>query len=328
MSSEDETSRLLADVLVVGTRPAYFWSWELRQLQTEFLEGIDPSYFSYQAEIHESELSGPNAQRAAVSIRSCYSHALETLFAVLGACIQAPYIPAAWMLHYKEKELVDFVTAIDNGAPILNRLGLSHVTWRLAASSTCPLDKDAPGVSEHIEATERLLRILGRDFLDHGFQQEYNAIKHGLRVNPAGEYSAMGIQSTPGKPAPIENMHVVSSHEFGATTLRSEYLNNKYQYALYRTRRNWSPLNTILRIQLAERCTTNLLAFLKMRNGFDLTTLRIMPISIQAIDDAGEDKPSTPGASFNRMIDAESFRPGLNEDVLRRFDGSEAIETD
>src|SRR5688572_29868789 len=89
----------------VGDRAACMWGVELSAQNDRFLTGIDPSFFNYLVETHVPLLDGPNRQRAALAIRTTYSHALETFFALLLAAIQAPHCPLGWVMRYRPGEL-------------------------------------------------------------------------------------------------------------------------------------------------------------------------------------------------------------------------------
>jgi len=90
---------------VVYDTPHACWDLELRRKNLEFLEGIDAEYFRYVAEMNVTHLESDNKHRAALALRLAYSQGLETLFALLGARIQAPHCVIGWMLAYENKEL-------------------------------------------------------------------------------------------------------------------------------------------------------------------------------------------------------------------------------
>src|SRR5262249_14056086 len=93
---------------VIDETPYVCWDWELKEKNLEFLRGIDSRYFQYVVESNIEHLEGEDKHRAALSIRLAYSHAIETLFALLGALVQAPTCPLGWLLSYR-KELPEIV---------------------------------------------------------------------------------------------------------------------------------------------------------------------------------------------------------------------------
>jgi len=73
------------------------------------LRSLDADYFTFQGRQFARSLETEDAQRAAVALRSAYSHALETFFALLFAAIQAPDCVPAWLALYQPAELVALV---------------------------------------------------------------------------------------------------------------------------------------------------------------------------------------------------------------------------
>ena len=116
--------------IIIDKRPITIWDWELEKKNIEFLDGIDPNYFFYIAEQNISELEGENKHRAAITIRLSYSHALETLFALIGAAVQAPQCPLGWVLNYKNIELVNVIKDINSGNEVITRFKDKNISWK------------------------------------------------------------------------------------------------------------------------------------------------------------------------------------------------------
>src|SRR5262245_9256958 len=126
-------------MFVVGSdastaRPWCVWEWDLRDRNLRFLERIDPDYFDYVIDLHAEQLDGSNAMRAAVAIRVAYHHALETLFTLLCATLQAPDCVVAWMPKCKTEQLRSLVKAISCESRVPNKLRLDVVSWRTLAA--------------------------------------------------------------------------------------------------------------------------------------------------------------------------------------------------
>jgi hypothetical protein len=107
---------------VVDETPYICWDPDLQRKNLEFLRGIDSKYFQYVVESNIEHLEGDDKHRAALAIRLAYSQALETLFALLGALVQAPTCPLGWML-------ASVVTKISKGEAILSRHAPA-ITWQ------------------------------------------------------------------------------------------------------------------------------------------------------------------------------------------------------
>src|ERR1700749_2873767 len=68
-----------------------------------FLQGVDHHYWEYQSAVHGQQLEAEDIahrQRAAAALRIAYGQGLEALFAFIGALVQAPSCPLAWLLAY------------------------------------------------------------------------------------------------------------------------------------------------------------------------------------------------------------------------------------
>lgn len=74
-------------IYVVNKEPYCIWEVDIKERNKEFLNGIDPEYFYYLAELHAG---ADDEKRAAIALRSTLHHAMETMFSLLGAYIQAP----------------------------------------------------------------------------------------------------------------------------------------------------------------------------------------------------------------------------------------------
>src|SRR5262245_29240193 len=124
--------------IVINERPLLVWDLDYRRSQLGFRESIDPGYFVHVAKINEPHLDGEDSLYAAAAIRLAYSHALETLFAFIGAAIQSPSCPAGWLLEYKVFELHSLVEKIETRGSAPNSLYLDRLGWRLVTDKLLP----------------------------------------------------------------------------------------------------------------------------------------------------------------------------------------------
>src|SRR5689334_15702085 len=86
---------------VVDDRPACMWGVDLPKQNDDFLLGLDAAHFTRSIESHLPLLETNQKHSAALAIRTVYAHALETMFALLCAAVQAPHCPLGWILRYK-----------------------------------------------------------------------------------------------------------------------------------------------------------------------------------------------------------------------------------
>ncbi len=270
-------------LIVVGKRPFCIWDTELPRHTVEFLESIDASYFEYVANTHLGHIGdGDDAktkesQHAALILRATFSQALETLFALIAAAIQAPYCPQAWMSLYKTYELHDLIDAIKNYRPLLSQVKHKVLTWRTIS--------DAIYLSLVLEDKEKeqlikagfaqLWSHFASDFLDREFTEEYNSIKHGMRVRPGGFYIAIGSQRRQGEPAHPNHMHLLGKSEFGSGYLVPEKIGDtNIHLRMINHHRNWNPEDIAWGLHMVSMSIANIQAALKILNGIPATEVQ------------------------------------------------------
>lgn len=249
-----------------------YWDRDLPASTEQFLAGIDSNYFCYLALHHVEQLAGDDGQRAAISLRLAYHHSIETLFSLLGAMVQAPNAPQAWIPQCSNSMLRNIVKSLSVGAPILTQFGDQSITieglGRLA-HRYCWRD-DQP-----IDATGtrfgKLWSRLASDFLDPASIAEYRSLKHGFRIAPGGFTLRFGLQEAPGVPAPEAAMHTIGSSEHGSSFFVSRQIvegkKQSHHLRLGRTSLNWRPEAMALRLQLVSWSINNVVGFLRCMNG-------------------------------------------------------------
>lgn len=262
----------------VDESPFTVWEWDLRERNLAFINDVDPGYFEYLADAYVQGLeTDEQQQRSALSLRTAYSHGLETFFALLFATIQAPDCVIGWLHKYDLGDLRNLIQKVQTWQPILSKLRIEPVTWETISSTMF--------VSLSLEDKEKEHRIkqhfatawarFADDFIDEKSSQEYNSIKHGLRVRAGGFSLAIGLQDTLGTPAPPEKMHSLGGSEFGSSFYIPEKIgDNKLHFRVRRYSRNWRPENFVYGLHLISLSLQNVLSFLKILNGVDATTVQ------------------------------------------------------
>lgn len=91
-------------VFVVNKEPYCIWDIDLQRRNRQFLKGLDPAYFEYVLNAH---LATDDEQRSSIALRASLHHALETLFSLIGAYVQAPDCAYAWIAKCKNELLRD-----------------------------------------------------------------------------------------------------------------------------------------------------------------------------------------------------------------------------
>ena len=250
----------------IDTRPFCVWDWDLPDRNLAFLEGIDPNYFAYLAAVHSKGLESDERQYSALALRLAYSHALETLFALIAATVQAPHCVAGWMTKYLNSDLKSIVGKINHGQPVYSRLPISPVTWNQLSKLLIPLsDDDDDDLSWH-ELFAESWKSFASDFLNRDLNEEHNCGKHGLRLRGGGFRLAIRPEN-----APEEEVKSLGGSEFGSAYYQPEKLGDSRHFRLRKMNRNWNPHQYVGRLQLISMSMINVLSFLMAANGADVS---------------------------------------------------------
>ena len=263
---------------VVNEKTYCFWDADIAEINTRFINQIDPNYFEYVANANFAILNNEDKEKvdektkqyAAITMRIAYSQGLEVLFSFLFASIQAPDCVIGWLLKYSNSDLSDVVKKFRNYEKILSKLPKEIRDWNaLVDNIFFWLDESQKVTTAPIlEGFARLWGQFAQDFLDVNFTNEYNSIKHGLRVHMGGFHLMIGPpQEKIGEITPIEKMETMAYSEFGTTFFVSEKIEKTPNYIVHTQSRNWNPEDCYNALVLISLSIKNILVFLKKING-------------------------------------------------------------
>jgi len=313
---QNERSPIVAKPIVIDEDPMFFWDYDDPRMQIEFLNSIDPQYFRYVADVYQLELESGDAPRAAVALRLTYSHALETLFALIGASLQAPYCPAGWLLRYRNRDLHRLVEKGSNGTPLPNKLDLNAAGWSEVAHVLLPSTSEDDAGNELREASAILWHSLARNLLDGVFTAEYNSLKHGFRVRSGDFHLAIGREDVPGVPPPPERMQVVASNRYGSMFLRGVSLKDR-QWGFEQQRINWDPALFVRQIPLVADSIHNVLSFLKFFNGIPVEDFDVCVFDQESVSEALADPDFSSATRFSiRVLTDPNAVPPVSKEVM------------
>lgn len=291
--STNNTLDLQYCYFVIDERPLCLWDIDLKKRTLEFLESLDPSYFEYVADTHINnigdgiEAKSKDSQHAALTMRTTYSQALETLFALISAAIQAPYCSQAWVALYRNHELRHIIDKIHYHKPLLSQIKHKVLTWSSISEaiflSLVLEDKEKEGAIK--AGFAQLWSHFAADFLDNEFTEEYNSIKHGLRVQPGGFYIAIGSQKHKGEPATSEKMNLLGKSEFGSGYVAADKIgDSSYHLRMTSHHRNWNPEDIAWGLHMVSMSISNIQSALKILNGVPAQEVQfIWPIDLTTL---------------------------------------------
>jgi hypothetical protein len=175
-----------------------------------------------------------------------------------------------------------------------------------------------PG-TEKAETTKRLFAVLwGRlahEFLDRDNSDEYNSIKHGLRMRAGGFALQVGAEHSYGVPPPDSKMNTLGHSEHGSSFFRLERIGGK-ESRTYSTRRvslNWRIERVITLGQLVAMSIENVVGTLRFLNGTPGETLKF----VRPPDDADFDRPWTYSPGVSRMDMDFVYPPGMVPELTK-----------
>ncbi len=157
--------------------------------------------------------------RAATSIRLALFHGGETLFLLIGALLQAPRCPHAWIGQCSTGELRTVIDRINADQPFLmQNPRIRDVSWfAISREVLSPCPPDTPGLSATIESFAKFWELLALNHTDQSSIDEYNSLKHGFRVAHGGFEIMIGTHPIGSTPPTQQEMLSIGSSKWGAT---------------------------------------------------------------------------------------------------------------
>jgi hypothetical protein len=214
--------------------------------------------------------------------------------------------------------LYEVIKKISERSPLYSRLPAKPVTWRVVADRILSFLKtgDDEKDSRIRNSFARLWARFATDYLnvDHGF--EYNSIKHGLRVKMGGSYFALGVEDTPGVPAPPEKMRIVGQSGFGSSFFIPDKLHDGRNFSIRHHSLNWNPQNFIYGLQLISFSITNVLGFLKIFYGVPAKEVQFSWPSEDSIYQEPWNRNTGMTINWDSQIMESDITPLSKEDIL------------
>src|SRR6266508_202354 len=304
---------------VVNETPWCAWEWNLEKQNLGFIEDIDPYYFEYLARAYANSPDSEQEHKAALALRTAYSHGLETFFSFLFAAIQAPDCVIGWVHKYENKDLKSLIEKANHRRHINTKLQINSITWPDIANAILLFTLDDKEKETRIKQKFSVAwHNFSDDYLKPNFTQEYNSIKHWFRARSGGFRVAFGRQVQSDVRASPGHMQLWGESEFGSTFFSVEPLDeSKRNFRLIRYSRGWQLENFYVGLHLISLSLQNVLTFLKIANGIDPSTVEfVWPSPESLFDEPWKKHPSFSGMSMNNVITAEQITPFTKDEIL------------
>lgn len=314
---------LMKALLYVGTRPlGGIWDWHLRANNLRFLKSFDSHHFEYLARLHAQGLKSKRAtrrQQAATALRTSYGLGLETLFALLGAALQAPDCVFAWLDQYRIDDLSEVIGGISGRKPFRTvfrgALGWNSISAGIHSRLVLADKAQEEAIKEDFAT---LWSRLAADLVDPDARHDYNSVKHGLRIQPGGFRIAVGRQDEPDTPAPPERMRWLGAgSEYGSSVFSLERIGTlRLDYSVRMKSRNWDPLALAGRLRLISMSVNNIVSCLQIVNGEDPRTVRfIWPKNLEEFVTVWRAIDGPYASSMGATFDARQIEPTTLEEI-------------
>jgi hypothetical protein len=308
---------------LVNDEPFCLWDPDPGKRTNDFLDSIDPGYFSYLAESHAEHLdSAEHKRRVATAARMAYLHGVETLMTLIGAAVQAPQAPYAWVSLAKTDLLRSVIDRISKGDTSLHT-ELVHWdrTWEgLAQRVFSNTSEESGWQTTKANSFGHAWRIFGNQFLDDTNQQEYNSLKHGFRIGSSGFKIAFGLQHQHGVPPPREEMKYLGGSDNGSTFFVLERAGpDSPGTRSKRSRRrsvNWEPETMIRGLQVIDVSIRNIIAFMRILNGAQPSLCQFH--YLEGVEDLSillADSVSVRSSSFDTLIPDSEIRATTKQEL-------------
>jgi hypothetical protein len=308
-------------ILFVGTKAYGVWHSELPRRNAAWLRAFDPAHFQYLAGVHKRRLRSTHAQDAALALRTAYGIGLESFFALVGAMVQAPHAAFVWLDLYQLDDLRQVVRSFRGGKAV-PKLFLPPLSWSA-------LSEEVHGSLNEAKVRERWVKPFAdfweraaADFLDLSSTAEYNAVKHGFRVQAGGFALAIGRQDAPGVPAPRGRMSRLDSGGFGGRTMRTQRIGrHRSDFGIVTESRSWDPEAYAVRLNLLAMSMNNIVMKLRALapHAPSETGILLRPHKAKDFESAWESRATLTSFKMASNIRHEDIDPTTETEVAATY---------
>ena len=220
---------------MVNEKPVAVYGANLRKRSEEFIRSFTAGFWEHQlvliASIPKEEVTHDHV----TFLRLTLSHAEEHLFALIFAALQATHCPDLWLYRYAPSDLPEMVNKVIDGKAILTKFDLPSVSWLEIVKVLWP------NLEEKRHALTALtLGRLADHFVSTFGRDEYNGLKHGVRLSFGGTSISFSPSDDPHTmPAP-ESFIALGDSKFGSGFWSLKQIEGvKGHYKATARRTNW-----------------------------------------------------------------------------------------
>ena len=307
----------------IDDRPQCCWGAHLPEQNVEFLNRLDPMFFSYLSKLHEPALGTDDRQRAAIALRLAYGHALETFFALLFAGLQAPGCVPGWISRYRISDVPTLVEKVMSEQPFPSRIQLGETSWEGIATVVFAHLEDTPSGTRD-SVTARLARVWERfaaDYLCENRTREFNSIKHGLRVGAGGFEVLIGQEPVPGVRPPHHARSSLGGSDYGSSFFVPIPIEQTRRgFRLDQHSLNWDPAAHARGLELLAMSISDVVSFLKLQLSVSEREPYVYPATDESADAPWADIIGVTSMALNPTFDGSRVRDFTDDEILRIYE--------
>lgn len=291
-----------------------FWSASRRHSATDFLKSLDPGYFAFVADQGAACLGNTELEtRAAASMRIAFFHGTETLLLLLGAFVQGPACPQAWIGECKTPQLREVMRKITVGEPLpVFNERIAALSWNSIAEAVLR-GSGQPRAIAIAPKFESFWRRLAEAYLNDDFSDEYNGLKHGFRVGHGGIAAAISNKPSDGSIPAEEDMTPLGSSKWGTSfkVIRragSDAKANRSRYSVDHYI-NWDAEHMMVVLHCISASIHNVVAALQVAHGATAATFKVpdfgdseFPMELYTLSMAYDDPPADARATNHEQL--------------------------
>lgn len=295
------------------------WDLDLEQKNKEFIQDFNTKFFDFLSGMYHNHWENENNEKAkqylSFMIRTSYSHALESLFSLMCATIQAPDCVYGWLNKYRITDLRNLVLKIKNKQPIYTKLNLENISFISISDLFHPFDiKDKKKNRLMKKKFADLWLRYANDFLDEKISKEYNNIKHGFRAKNGG----FEITISSDKKFTDSKVHSFGGSKYGSTFFSLEKIGeSNTNSTVLRNFQNWEPLNFMYALQSISWSISNIIAFLKLILKFDKSSVKFVgPSDLESFNEPFKRVVKVSNASIKEEFKIDQMRILSKDEIL------------
>ena len=300
-------------LFAVVDEPYLLWEEDIRVKALEFLDSIDPGYFEFLARQGVQYLDdGNQGKHSAAACRIGFFQGAETLLLLIGALLQAPHSPQAFVALCKTDQLRELRNRITLEQPLeLLAPRLPKLSWEAVARLVhAKASSDPEKVATLAAGFASFWRRLAEECAESTQIEEYNSLKHGFRVGHGGIQIDIGPELTSaGEIPPDARWQSLGGSKTGSSFYRLEVAGGDSKSNRSRMCSqvfvNWSHQTMIVALQMVACSINNVLCALRLINGAPTGSQSFKyPTESEAFAAAWTTSPALRNASIDAQLNA------------------------